>query len=663
MTDRGIQIAEQLVKAGLVSKADYNVALGRCQQYGGDLQEVLIEQGSISEEQLLKFLASAYKTRFVTTEKLRVAQVGRNLLEKIPLKIAIKYNVIPILFDAGNNALSIIIADPSNLMALREVQAVAKVAKLHPYVARTAAIEAGIQRFYKGDIHAFSKLDTQEHQMFTNMMNQYERNLLDETSMDTVEVEETPTREKTFSEKELERKRREQAKQGASMPPPPAKTEVKAPKAQSNQDMVETINILVSLLENSRGDLAGHSALTARYARRIAKRLGLGEGVTANLAIACLIHDLGKGSPYHLTALNVAEWDGHRKTAVKRFEIPIRLFDSVKLPEESIKAVRLMYERFDGQGIPEGLKGKAIPLGARILTIVDTYADLTVNPRNPYRKTLSSKEAIQVLSKQRDTVFDGNLLDIFGMTMAGEDIKEKLTTEGQSILFVDSDAEIVTVMELQLVSQGFRVHVARTADQALEMLNNEKISINVVITELDLEPFDGFELINKMGDKKRTSELPVIILTNRAGSDDVRRGFESGAADYMVKPAKTDVLVAKLGKISGQKPAAAAADGVSGSLKEMSLPDLVQILFHGRKSGQLKLNFKGKKGEIHFSTGHIANAIFGQLQGEDAFFEMLKFHDGSFSLNPKFEAGDIVIQESPEMLLLEGMRRMDEETR
>ena len=45
-----------------------------------------------------------------------------------------------------------------------------------------------------------------------------------------------------------------------------------------------------------------------------------------------------------------------------------------------------MYERFDGKGFPDGQAGKDIPLGARILAIGDTYADLTQNPRNPYRK-------------------------------------------------------------------------------------------------------------------------------------------------------------------------------------------------------------------------------------------------------------------------------------
>ncbi|MBN2716612.1 MAG: DUF4388 domain-containing protein, partial [Deltaproteobacteria bacterium] len=115
--------------------------------------------------------------------------------------------------------------------------------------------------------------------------------------------------------------------------------------------------------------------------------------------------------------------------------------------------------------------------------------------------------------------------------------------------------------------------------------------------------------------------------------------------------------------LSREAPRAAAA-GVSGSLREMSIPDLVQILAHGQKTGMLKLGFpNGSHGEIHFVRGDIYNAMYGNTRGEEAFFAMLKNRDGNFSLDPGFEADAKVINMTAEMLLLEGMRRMDEENR
>ena len=130
--------------------------------------------------------------------------------------------------------------------------------------------------------------------------------------------------------------------------------------------------------------------------------------------------------------------------------------------------------------------------------------------------------------------------------------------------------------------------------------------------------------------------------------------------DFVAKPVQADVLVAKLKAMLDQWSTGRGAKGVSGSLREMGLPDIVQVLFHGRKTGQAERALGGKNGEIHFLEGNIANALIGELSGADAFYAMLKFEDGDFALDPGFTPPKRVIVESSEALLLEGMRRMDE---
>jgi hypothetical protein len=90
---------------------------------------------------------------------------------------------------------------------------------------------------------------------------------------------------------------------------------------------------------------------------------------------------------------------------------------------------------------------------------------------------------------------------------------------------------------------------------------------------------------------------------------------------------------------------------------------MVQILFHGRKSGKLVIRSEGKRGEIHFSDGQIFDATFGDVQREDAVYEMLRLKGGDFDLDPNFRTGERKIQLAPESLLLEGMRRLDEVSR
>jgi hypothetical protein len=95
----------------------------------------------------------------------------------------------------------------------------------------------------------------------------------------------------------------------------------------------------------------------------------------------------------------------------------------------------------------------------------------------------------------------------------------------------------------------------------------------------------------------------------------------------------------------------------------MGLPDMVQVLWHGRKTGALKIRSAGGAGEIHFVNGSVYNALFGNLRGEEAFYAMLGLSQGDFVLDPNFIAPQQLFQQSPEALLLEGMRRLDEAQR
>src|SRR6185503_19444114 len=101
----------------------------------------------------------------------------------------------------------------------------------------------------------------------------------------------------------------------------------------------------------------------------------------------------------------------------------------------------------------------------------------------------------------------------------------------------------------------------------------------------------------------------------------------------------------------------------AGSLSEMSLPDVVQVLWHGRKTCALRIQAKGQGGEIHFADGQIVNAVWGPLSGENAFYKLLTLQEGDFRLDPSFKPTTRVIKDSPESLLLEGMRRLDEAAR
>jgi DNA-binding response OmpR family regulator len=225
-------------------------------------------------------------------------------------------------------------------------------------------------------------------------------------------------------------------------------------------------------------------------------------------------------------------------------------------------------------------------------------------------------------------------------------------------LIVDLDPEETTVLELRLIEQGFDVRLARSAEAALKELRRGEIE--AVISEIDLGPQDGFALLEEARRQPWGKQLPWVVLTGRAARQDADRAFGLGADDYVIKPVSLHLLVTKLKQIMDRRGRSAGARGVSGSLQEMGLPDIVQVLWHGRKSGSLRIHAAEGNGEIHFVEGQIYNALFGRLRGPEAFYAMVKLDAGDFALDPSFVAPQRVIEESPEGLLLEGMRRLDE---
>ena len=641
------KVGNLLLTLKVIDPQQFEKAMAHAETAQQRIEDAVLELGMSNEQDLLKTLATHYKTRFVSTEKLSKADIGRSTLEMVPRNVAETFQVFPVLFDPQARALSVVTADPDDAETLKQIQITSGAKEVRAFVGRPAGVRAAIAKSYGGDIHAFAMLDRTAHAQFSAMLDVYERNVVSDVSMTTALAREAGTgatrNERVLSEREMQQGQ----KRGAS-----------GGKSVGAEEMLELLNVLVSLLENNRPDLRGHSAHAARFTRRMLERINVAPATMNAVVAAAFLHDIGKMSSFHLTALNASEYDGHKTAAQRAVNTPARVVESVHFAKETVDAIEQMYERYDGKGFPNGMSGKDISLGARVLAIADTYADLTQNPRNPYRKSLRPAEACEVLAKFKETIFDPHLVDLFKNMVMGEDIRAKLLANRYYALLVDPDPEETTVLELRMIEQGFETRTARGMEQAIKTL--QETPMDVVISEIELPQGDGLGLLAEARKHPWGKDVAWIFHTRRQGRAEAQRAFELGVADYVAKPAPTDVFVAKIKALLDQRAQRTGPRGVSGSLKEMGLPELVQVLFHGRKTGNLRIRSGSSAGEIHFADGQIVNALFDKGRGTDAFYQMLKLQDGEFGLDPSFVPQARVIQESPEALLLEGMRRLDE---
>lgn len=643
-----LRMADQLLGDRRISGESYEAALTYLKRYGGRIEEALLEVNALSEGDLLSYIASVYRTRYVTAEQLAKYDIDRGLLDRVARKVAERWIVVPVHFDGPSGILSIITADPHNVEMLDEVRIASGAKEVRPFVVRPAAAKAAFSKAYLGDAYAFSNIDRRAQEQMSILRDMYERNVVTEESI-SITLKGIGDRERTMSPDDFDSAQ---------------KTKKTTERVEANaalDDYIETLGVLVALIENGRADLRGHSARVARLVRKLGERIGIDSGEIHSLVIAALLHDLGKAGSYHLTPLNVAQYEGHRLAAEKACLLPGRLMERVRLPAPTVQALASMYERYDGKGLPGQRAGQDIPLGARILAIADSFADLTQNPRNPARRVLQPAEACEFLACLRGTLFDPNLFDLFRSTISDQDPRSHLLFDRSSALLIDSDPEETTVLELRLLEQGVDVKIARSAEQALDLLPSE--GFDVVVSELDLPQGDGFWLLEEARQQPWGRDVPWVFLTKRQGRAEAQRAFSLGVMDYIVKPAVAELVVAKLKQALDRKQSAPVGRGVSGSLAEMSLPDLVQMLWHGRKTGMLRLRRGAESGELHFADGRIVNAAWGSRRGEEAFFGMLTLESGEFVLDPNFRPSAVHINASPEALLLEGMRRLDERRR
>ncbi|HVY49545.1 MAG TPA: HD domain-containing phosphohydrolase [Minicystis sp.] len=678
------RIADRLLADGRITREQHARAVEYATRLQGRIEDAMCDLGVIGEADLLKYVATLHKTKFVSTEKLAKAVIDPRLLARVPAKLAELYGIFPVLVDDAASALSIVTADPDDAAAQKELKLAARVRDVRPFVARPAAVRAAILAHYRGDKRAFEAI-TRPLGLSVELGNEdpFEArgSALPSAPVARAAMPAPPPRPKaTTSPKPPAAKRgitspREAVVEDAPARATPVPPDVNRPSVPvlnlpapvvtlpptATHEFIETLNVLVSLLENARADLRGHSATVARLAKKTAERIGLSQAHTSAYVAAAYLHDLGKMGAYHLTALNVAEYEGHRIAAMKAVDLPVHLMESVGLLPETASAITSMYERYDGRGIPNGQAAKEIPLGARVLAVVDTYADLTQNPRNPYRKILRPFEACEVLAQYKGQVFDPNIVDLFRQAMTGDDMRAKLLSERHLALIVDPDPEETTVLELRMIEQGFEVRIARTIDRARRELESGEITI--VVSEIDLDqPDGGFTLRQAARGETWGRDVTWVMLTSKADRQSAQRAFDLGVDDFVSKPAATDLFVAKLRQLIERRAARSGGRGVAGSLAEMSLPDMVQILWHGRKTCALRIRGSAGAGEIDFADGQVINAKYDAFSGEEAFYRLIALKEGDFQLDPSYKPGPRVISSSPEALLLEGMRRLDEGT-
>jgi len=171
-----------------------------------------------------------------------------------------------------------------------------------------------------------------------------------------------------------------------------------------------------------------HSTRLAEWAVRVARKLGLPEAGLYQIEVAALLHDIGKiGIPDAILKKEGKLTDAERDLMNKHPEYSwsiLRLLPG--LEKASLYALH-HHESFDGAGYPAGLKGEEIPIGSRIVSVIDAYDAMISN--RCYRRGLSHEEAVRRLLESGGTQFDPTVVQTF-VEIAKEEVADVFAATG-----------------------------------------------------------------------------------------------------------------------------------------------------------------------------------------------------------------------------------------
>ena len=113
-----------------------------------------------------------------------------------------------------------------------------------------------------------------------------------------------------------------------------------------------------------------------------------------------------------------------------------------------------------------------------------------------------------------------------------------------SVLVVEDEKHLAAGLRYNLNAEGYEVETVGTAEEALALLNDGRHRFDVMVLDVMLPGMDGFSLASHL--RAQGQFLPILMLTARGQAQDVLRGFEAGADDYLPKPFDLAVLLARL---------------------------------------------------------------------------------------------------------------------
>ena len=235
--------------------------------------------------------------------------------------------------------------------------------------------------------------------------------------------------------------------------------------------------------------------------------------------------------------------------------------------------------------------------------------------------------------------------------------------ERRRLLAVDDNRLILQVIDDFFTPQGWDALCVTSAREALASLEDE--TPDAIVSDILMPGMDGWEFLEAVRRRSATAAVPFLFLTIEAELPHRLRGLQLGADDYITKPFAVEELHARIERLLERKAALESARRgreplLSGSVRQLPIPDLLQILSINGRDGTVHVVQDEDQGRIEFVSGQIVDAVCGPVRGTKALFRLLGWTEATFRVVPRMGPDpESSISLSTSAVLMDGLVSLD----
>jgi HD-GYP domain-containing protein (c-di-GMP phosphodiesterase class II) len=417
---------------------------------------------------------------------------------------------------------------------------------------------------------------------------------------------------------------------------------------------------LLQIFEANDRFFFNNDYLVSQLAMSIAKKMGLDNETVMAVGFAALIRDIGKVGIQHRLLGESRRFNANDFSPIKAHPLnTVQLLRDIKFPWNVDSIIAQHHESYDGSGYPAGLTGRQISIGARIIHIADSYVAMTTD--RPYRPALSVTEATDEVLKKAGSQFDPEVVEVFMEVIKDEPI---LTHDKRQILMLEREPTLAGLIRLSIDANDTEVvHASSTLDAIRTIRKKTPHLIVADVEMLDISTFANF--YNTLHDMPALKGKPFIFVLP---DNDYPRNFRGEKIHYLVKPVDIGELTHSVtamfeGVTTQERTRTGPTKGISGTLDDFTISDIIQILNLGLKTAKVEIANGTSAGTIFLAHGKVVHASTDEHSGKEAFIDMTQWKAGTFQILHGLVTDTENVKMDTTHLLLEAARITDERER